>query len=73
MYLNNLSFGCRVRFVRYFRVCQCDGNDSLTQSARNNIIVNTSVQNGAGLTVAYRRSAGAAGTLANYAQQHFQQ
>jgi hypothetical protein len=34
---------------------------------RNNIIVNTSVQNGAGLTVAYRRSAGTAGNLANYA------
>jgi hypothetical protein len=34
---------------------------------RNNIIVNTSVQNGAGLTVAYRRSVGTAGTLANYA------
>ena len=34
---------------------------------RNNIVVNTSVQNGAGLTVAYRRSAGSAGALANYA------
>ena len=34
---------------------------------RNNIIVNTSVQNGAGLTVAYRRSGGAASNLANYA------
>lgn len=33
---------------------------------RNNIIVNTSVPNGAGLTVAYRRSTGTAGTLANY-------
>ena len=33
---------------------------------RNNIIVNTSVQNGAGLTVAYRRSGGAASNLANY-------
>src|SRR5205085_3926560 len=34
---------------------------------RNNIIVNTSVQNGAGLTVAYRRSAGGSGQLNNYA------
>ena len=34
---------------------------------RNNIIVNTSVQNGAGLTVAYRRSSGAANRLNNYA------
>lgn len=33
---------------------------------RNNIVVNTSVQNGAGLTVAYRRTTGTAGTLANY-------
>src|SRR6478672_6901898 len=38
-----------------------------TLNLRNNIIVNTSVQNGAGLTVAYRRSTGTAGTLANYA------
>lgn len=38
-----------------------------TLNLRNNIIVNTSVQNGAGLTVAYRRSVGTAGTLANYA------
>ncbi len=34
---------------------------------RNNIIYNTSTAVGAGLTVAYRRSNGAAGTLANYA------
>jgi hypothetical protein len=34
---------------------------------RNNVIVNTSTPNGTGLTVAYRRSTGGAGTLANYA------
>jgi hypothetical protein len=34
---------------------------------RNNVIVNTSIFNGAGLTVAYRRSTGVAGALANYA------
>lgn len=34
---------------------------------RNNIIVNASTPSGTGLTVAYRRSAGAASTLANYA------
>ncbi len=34
---------------------------------RNNIIVNSSTANGTGLTVAFRRSAGTAGTLANYA------
>ena len=39
----------------------------LLPNLRNNIIFNTSVQNGAGLTVAYRRSLGTAGALANYA------
>jgi hypothetical protein len=34
---------------------------------RNNVIVNASTPSGTGLTVAYRRSTGAAGTLANYA------
>ncbi len=34
---------------------------------RNNIIVNASTPNGTGLAVAYRRSSGAAGSLANYA------
>jgi hypothetical protein len=34
---------------------------------RNNIIVNTSTAAGTGLTVAYRRSSGAASALANYA------
>ncbi|MES2398017.1 MAG: T9SS type A sorting domain-containing protein [Bacteroidota bacterium] len=34
---------------------------------RNNIIVNTSTPLGTGLTVAYRRSAGSANSLANYA------
>ncbi len=34
---------------------------------RNNIIVNTSTSSGTGLTVAYRRSSGTAGQLANYA------
>ncbi len=34
---------------------------------RNNVVVNTSVHNGAGLTVAYRRELSGPGTLANYA------
>ncbi|MBL0358155.1 MAG: hypothetical protein IPP72_15370 [Chitinophagaceae bacterium] len=38
-----------------------------TLDLRNNIIVNSSGFAGAGLTVAYRRSGGAAGSLANYA------
>src|SRR6185436_12340998 len=38
-----------------------------TLDLRNNVIVNTSTPNGAGLTVAYRRSTGAADTLTNYA------
>ncbi|MBK9792580.1 MAG: hypothetical protein IPP60_05630 [Sphingobacteriales bacterium] len=36
-------------------------------SLRNNIIVNNSTPSGTGLTIAYRRSAGAASNLANYA------
>ncbi len=38
-----------------------------TLNLRNNIIVNNTTPNGTGLAVAYRRSSGAAGTLANYA------
>lgn len=38
-----------------------------TLNLRNNIIVNTSTASGTGLTVAFRRSAGTAGILANYA------
>ncbi len=34
---------------------------------RNNIVVNNTTPNGTGLAVAYRRSSGLAGTLANYA------
>ncbi|HRI03768.1 MAG TPA: choice-of-anchor Q domain-containing protein, partial [Pyrinomonadaceae bacterium] len=37
-----------------------------TLNLRNNIIYNTSTAAGTGLTVAYRRSVGTAGTLANY-------
>ncbi len=48
---------------------QAAGSSTATTSAldmRNNIVVNTSVQNGAGRTVAYRRTTGTSGTLANY-------
>jgi len=38
-----------------------------TLDLRNNIICNTSTSNGTGLTVAYRRSVGTVGRLANYA------
>jgi hypothetical protein len=37
-----------------------------TLNLRDNVIVNTSTAAGTGLTVAYRRSSGTAGTLANY-------
>ncbi len=37
-----------------------------TLNLRNNAIINASTPNGTGLVVAYRRSAGAAGNLANY-------
>ena len=37
-----------------------------TLDLRNNAIINKSIPNGTGLTVAYRRSAGAAGNLLNY-------
>ena len=37
-----------------------------TLDLRNNAIINKSIPNGTGLTVAYRRSAGTAGTLFNY-------
>ena len=49
---------------------QAAGSSTVTTSVldmRNNVVVNTSIQNGAGLTVAYRRTTGTAGTLANYA------
>ena len=39
-----------------------------TLDLRNNAIINESTPNGTGLTVAYRRSAGAAGSLSNYIQ-----
>ncbi len=66
VYLNNTTSGVGFGSSALFAL----GNATATTSAlnlRNNILVNTSVQNGAGLTVAYRRTTGAASTLANYA------
>jgi hypothetical protein len=66
IYLNNTSSGAGFGSSGISTSASSTATTS-TLNLRNNIIVNTSVQNGAGLTVAYRRSAGAAGSLANYA------
>ncbi|MEO6392222.1 MAG: carboxypeptidase-like regulatory domain-containing protein [Pyrinomonadaceae bacterium] len=66
IYLNNPTSGAGFGSSGISTVA----SSTVTTSAlnlRNNIVVNTSVQNGAGLTVAYRRSAGAANNLNNYA------
>jgi hypothetical protein len=66
VYLNNTTSGAGFGSSGISTLASATATTS-TLNLRNNIIVNTSVQNGAGLTVAYRRSAGTAGTLANYA------
>ncbi|MEO8590143.1 MAG: hypothetical protein ABI432_12290, partial [Flavobacteriales bacterium] len=66
VYLNNTASGAGFGSSGILAL----GSATSTTSAlnlRGNIIVNTSIQNGAGLTVAYRRSLGTAGALANYA------
>jgi hypothetical protein len=66
VYLNNTASGAGFGSSGIFTLISTVATTT-TLNLRNNIIVNTSVQNGAGLTVAYRRSAGAANNLANYA------
>jgi hypothetical protein len=66
VYLNNTTSGVGFGSSGISTLASATATTS-TLNLRNNIIVNTSVQNGAGLTVAYRRSTGTAGTLANYA------
>ncbi len=66
VYLNNTTSGAGFGSSGISTLASATATTS-TLNLRNNIIVNTSVQNGAGLTVAYRRSVGTAGTLANYA------
>ncbi len=65
VYVNNTTSGAGFGSSGISTLASSTATTS-TLNLRNNIIVNTSVQNGAGLTVAYRRSAGTAGTLANY-------
>lgn len=64
--LNNLTSGAGFGSSGFSTLASSTATTS-TLNLRNNIIVNTSIQNGAGLTVAYRRSSGTASTLANYA------
>ena len=66
VYLNSPSSGAGFGSSAVSAVASASATTS-TLNLRNNIIVNTSIQNGTGLTVAYRRSTGTAGTLANYA------
>ena len=66
VYLNNTTSGAGFGSSGISTLASATATTS-TLNLRNNVIVNTSVQNGAGLTVAYRRSPGTAGTLANYA------
>ncbi|HMK24787.1 MAG TPA: PKD-like domain-containing protein, partial [Chitinophagaceae bacterium] len=66
VYVNNTTSGAGFGSSGIFHTISTTATTG-TLDLRNNIIVNTSVQNGAGLTAAYRRSAGAASNLANYA------
>jgi Calx-beta domain/Right handed beta helix region/Domain of unknown function (DUF4214) len=66
IYLNALLGGANFGTTGIFHTASSTSTTS-TLNLRNNIIVNNSVANGTGLAVAYRRSAGAAGNLANYA------
>ena len=66
VYLNNPTSGAGFGSSGISTLASATATTS-TLNLRNNVIVNTSIQNGAGLTVAYRRSVGTAGTLANYA------
>jgi hypothetical protein len=65
VYVSNTTSGAGFGSSGISALASATGTTSVL-NLRNNIIVNTSVQNGAGLTVAYRRSTGTAGTLANF-------
>ncbi|MES2284650.1 MAG: T9SS type A sorting domain-containing protein [Bacteroidota bacterium] len=66
VYINATSNGTNFGASGVFHAASTTATTA-TLNLRNNIIVNTSTPVGTGLTVAYRRSAGAASTLANYA------
>jgi len=66
VYLNAAAGGTNFGSSGIFHAANATATTS-TLNLRNNVIVNTSIRNGSGATVAYRRSAGSVGTLANYA------
>ena len=66
VYVSNPTSGAGFGSSGFFHTADIHTTQA-TLDLRNNIIVNTSVQNGAGLTVAYRRSAGGSNMLNNYA------
>ncbi len=65
VFLNASSTGANFGTTGLFATTSTTATSS-TLNLRNNVIVNTSTPAGTGLTVAYRRSAGAASNLANY-------
>ena len=65
VYLNATSAGVNFGTTGLFHAASATATTA-TLNLRNNIIYNNSTPNGTGLTVAYLRSAGTAGTLANY-------
>jgi hypothetical protein len=66
VFLNASSTGANFGTTGIFHTASATSTTSAL-NLRNNLIINTSTPNGTGLTVAYRRSVGTAGTLANYA------
>jgi hypothetical protein len=66
VYLNAGSTGTNFGTSGIFHTISTTATTA-TLDLRNNVIVNTSTPNGTGTTVAYRRSQGTAGRLANYA------
>ncbi|MES2138067.1 MAG: T9SS type A sorting domain-containing protein [Bacteroidota bacterium] len=66
VYINATSNGTNFGTSGIFHATSTTATTAML-NLRNNIIVNTSTPAGTGLTVAYRRSAGTANSLANYA------
>ncbi len=66
VYLNAVSTGVNFGTSGIYHAASATATVAAL-NLRNNIIDNSSTPNGTGLTVAFRRSSGLAGTLANYA------
>ena len=66
IYLNATSSGTNFGSSGIYHTAYSTATTA-TLDLRNNVIVNLSTPNGTGTTVAFRRSSGAAGMLANYA------